>query len=196
MSAVGRAPDGTLYVSWKQAGPDSHEVQLGVSSDGGRTWLSRRVGAGVGGPLQTSTVNSTCAFPAIPDLAFGDDGTVAVAFMDHRHDPGSTPARVTDVWLRTSADQGVNWSETHVAGPFDQTQAPSLACVTGTTCGTKAGEGNGFLGDYQGLAATADGFALTDALTGPLAGSGFTVGTAPTDIFFTRVRTGRARSAF
>ena len=196
VSAVGRGPDGTLYVSWKQAGPDSHEVQLGVSSDGGRTWLSRRVGAAVGGPLQTSTVNSTCAFPAIPDLAVGSDGTVAVAFMDHRNDKGNTPARVTNVWLRTSADHGANWSETDVAGPFDQTQAPSLGCVDGTTCGTKAGEGNGFLGDNQGLVATADGFALTDALTGPLAGAGFTVGTAPTDIFFTRVRTGRARSAF
>jgi hypothetical protein len=192
---VGRAPDGTLYVSWKQAGRDSHEVQLGVSSDNGKTWLSRRVGAAVRGPLQTSTVNSFCAFPASPDLAVGDDGTVAVASMDHRNDPGNTPARFTNVWLNTSADRGVSWSETDVVGRFDQTQAPSLGCVSGTTCGTEAGMGNGFLGDYQGLVATADGFALTDALTGPLAGSKFTVGTAPTDIFFTRVRTGRARSA-
>lgn len=195
VSAVGRGPDGTLYVSWKQAGASSHAVQLGISSDGGRSWVSSPVGAGVAGPVQTSTVSSSCAFPAIPDLAVRSDGTVAVAFMDHRRDPGGTPARVTDAWLRTSSDHGSSWTETHVAGPFDQTQAPSLDCVSGTACGTAAGEGNGFLGDYQGLVAAGDTFALADALTGPLAGAGFSLGTAPTDIFFTRVRTGRARSA-
>jgi hypothetical protein len=35
-------------------------------------------------------------------LAINADGTVGVAFYDHRHDPGNEPPRVTDYWFRSS----------------------------------------------------------------------------------------------
>ena len=51
---------------------------------------------------------------------------------------------LVDAWLTTSTD-GVNWSERHVAGPFDFNRAPTA-------------EGGLFIGDYQGLASASGEF--------------------------------------
>jgi hypothetical protein len=58
---------------------------------------------------------------------------------------------------------GVNWSERHVAGPFDFNRAPTA-------------EGGLFIGDYQGLASASGEFVAFFAQTGADAAD-------PTDIY-------------
>ena len=70
-----------------------------------------------------------------------------------RNDTADRATLLVDAWLTTSND-GVTWSERHVAGPFDFNQAPTA-------------EGGLFIGDYQGLASAAGEFAAFFAQTGP-----------------------------
>ena len=77
----------------------------------------------------------------------------------------------TDVWLShchtgTDCTDTSNWSETHVAGPFDQKQA--------------ADAGGLFLGDYAGLVASGSAFYPYYALAIDRA-------TNPSDIYFATV---------
>ena len=77
-------------------------------------------------------------------MAIRDDGTIGVTYYDWRNnsvDPNTIP---TDYWLVTSTD-GINWSERHVAGPFDYRLAPQAS-------------GALFLGDYMGLATLGTSF--------------------------------------
>ena len=55
----------------------------------------------------------------------------------------AAPTLLTDYWLTTSAD-GVNWGESHVAGPFDFATAPYAEGL--------------FLGDYQALTSIGNTF--------------------------------------
>jgi hypothetical protein len=66
------------------------------------------------------------------------DGLIGVTYYDLRSDTADTTTLPTDYWLATSAD-GVAWTDTRVAGPFDLAFAPL------------SGEAY-FLGDYMGLA--------------------------------------------
>ena len=67
-----------------------------------------------------------------------------------------------DVWLATSVN-GSDWTERHVAGPFDMRRAP----VT---------PGGLFVGDYQALASASGSFMAFFAQAGPDAGN-------PTDVW-------------
>jgi hypothetical protein len=71
------------------------------------------------------------------------DGRIGVLHYDLRSNTPDAATLLADAWLVTSAD-GVQWSETHMAGPFDMTQAPNA--------------GGLFLGDYQGLASSGSEF--------------------------------------
>jgi len=87
--------------------------------------------------------------------------------------------RLRPVRLHTSGDGGVTWHRAHLAGPFDQTTAPTIRYELD-------GEGGGFLGDVQGIAPLPRGFATAFTLAALLPGADFTLSNPPTDIFFSR----------
>jgi hypothetical protein len=171
------APDGrTIYSAWQQRESGSDfSVMLAKSADGGLTWQSpTRVGDIVPGP-PLANVNDILVDPS---LAIAPDGTVGVAFYDHRSEnPPSGVPHNTDYWLRHLHVGGSRWEEAHLAGPFDQWSVPS---DDGTI---PVGTAPGFVGDYQGIAPVSGGFATTFALGKPFAGKN-------DDIFFSLVRLG------
>lgn len=168
------APDGTIYVAWQQRElGSSFSVMYSKSTDGGLTWqLPERVGEVAVGPPQDNQLDVL----AVPSLAVAGDGALGVGFYDHRNDdPSIDPPLSTDYWFRHSHDGGATWHEDHLAGPFDQWTAPS------DDFRVPVGQGPGFLGDSQGIAPLARGFAANFVLAMPFA-------TKNTDIFFSRLR--------
>src|SRR5207245_1471710 len=92
----------------------------------------------------------------VPSAAVMVGGMVGVSYYDLRK---ATPAQsgiLTDAWLtlcRATCDDESNWTEIHISGPFDLQRAPF---------------GRGFfLGDYEGVVGTANGFLLLHAVTEP-----------------------------
>ena len=74
------------------------------------------------------------------------DGTVGVTYYDLRSNT-SAPGLPTDYWFvhcHGACTNTASWSETHVAGPFDEEQA--------------ADAGGYSLGDYEGLVTTGTTF--------------------------------------
>ena len=171
-AAVG--PDDVVHATWQRAGANADEptfdLMLSNSHDGGVTWsAAHAAGPTIAGPPAFSAHGSVAAAPS---LAVSANGTLGIGFYDHRKDEDrSSPPTTTDYWYRSSSDGGATWPERHVAGPFDQTSAPS---DDGSL------DGPGFLGDNQGITAVTGGIAVTYTLAAPLAA------TAPTDIFFSR----------
>ncbi|MDP8929140.1 MAG: glycoside hydrolase [Actinomycetota bacterium] len=193
------APDGTIYVSWVDIdiGESGFALKYSKSTNGGSTWCEPGDNCGlgmVGEPITSppATVGNTfLQAPRIsqsPALAVAADGTVGVAFYDHRNDPGNDPPKITDYWFRHSHNGGQNWeAEQHIAGPFDKTSAPSGGARSG---------GPGDLGGSS-IAPFAVGFATVFPLAQPRSGANFTLGswatreTSPeisTDIFFSRLQ--------
>jgi hypothetical protein len=72
----------------------------------------------------------------LPAVTIRDDGIIGVTYYDFRNHVPTIATLLADYWLTVSAD-GVNWQESHVAGPFDFGTAPFALGL--------------FLGDYQGL---------------------------------------------
>jgi BNR repeat protein len=172
-AGVATASDGTLHVGWARTDANGmfFQLLLATSTDGGRTWSNpRAVGAPIAGrPGAGDQRNITSA----PSVSVNADGTIAVAFYDHRRDADVTDTtQFTDRWVRTSSDGGATWSDTPVAGPFDQSSAPQ----------------GGGIGDSQGIAPVRGGFAMTFTLARPLGGANFNLASPPTDIFFSRFR--------
>ena len=164
LPAIAAGSDGSLAVVWQDArfsGGVHDGIAISRSVDGGLSWSA---------PLR---VNGDPAVPAfIPTVAIGADGTIGVTYFDLRSntaDPNTLPA---DYWLVTSPD-GVNWSEQHVAGPFDYALAPV------------AGGGAYFLGDYMGLVTVGSTFVPYFGLTTGDAGN-------RSDIFAALMRPGPA----
>jgi hypothetical protein len=125
-------PDsGALYVVWEDARFASRDaVAFSASLDGGLTWSP---------PAQINGDPSASAFT--PAVAVADGGTIGVTYYDLRADPA---AFLATAWLATSTDGGASWDEEPLTEPFDL----HLAQI-GTIF---------FLGDYQGLAPSGDGF--------------------------------------
>jgi hypothetical protein len=133
--------DGTIYMVWASGNTAGvNHVVLVKSSDGGRHWTApKQVGTT---PAGTPSFNGT--------VEVTSDGTVAVMFYDLRSNTAE-PGLPTDVWLALSNDGGATFSEQHVTGPFEMTQAPDA--------------GGFFLGDYQGMAAAGRDLILFFAAT-------------------------------
>ncbi|HET7202176.1 MAG TPA: sialidase family protein [Steroidobacteraceae bacterium] len=122
--------DGALYAVWHDArftDGDHDAIALARSTDGGFTWSA------------PGRVNARPDVPAFtPTLAVLPGGAIGVTYYDFRQ-PGTGTYRPTDLWLATSRN-GVDWSETRLAGDFDLLDAPNA--------------GGLFVGDYQGLDST------------------------------------------
>ena len=143
LPTIAAAPGGALLVAWQDArfsGGARDAIALARSADGGRTWSA---------PVAVNADPSVAAFT--PALAVRGDGTVGLTHYDLRPDqPGATLARA---WLLASRD-GNSWSETALWTAFDLASAPRV-------------DAGLFLGDYQGLAATATGFLPLVAMSAP-----------------------------
>jgi hypothetical protein len=119
----------------QSSGAWDNEILLTTSSDGGTTWT---------GP---SVVHSLASgLPTYTPMVAVNGGTVAVTYYDNRNlTPGQTTHLPTDYWVSYSTDGGVTFgNEQHIAGPFDQLTAPIARGF--------------FLGDYEGLQPSGNGF--------------------------------------
>jgi hypothetical protein len=173
-------PGGSAYVAWSEQhlGAGSF-VAVVRSDDAGASWSPPvKVEQGVGQPF-------------IPSVAVAGDGTVGVSWYEFgaSGEGGSSPSPSpspsvapsgppepplpTDVRLAWSADEGVTWHRTQVAGPFDLHTAHL----------TERGD---FVGDYHGLVGLPAGFGILYVMASPFAVSG------PTEVFFSRVTLGLA----
>jgi Neuraminidase (sialidase) len=138
---------GQVYAIWQDARFSQgarNGIVLSTSMDGGRNWSA---------PVQVNQAPSVPAF--VPAVAVGR-GVVAISYYDLRNDsPGDSQHLVATGWLAQSADHGQTWGESALTQPFD-------------LGASRVGDDYLFLGDYQGLAVTADGFlpflALANAL--------------------------------
>jgi len=164
--AVDRNPSspgyGNLYAVWldgRFSGSQFGDIAFSMSKDGGLTWST---------PARANlTPRGHSAFT--PSVAVAADGTVGVGYYDERFYTGSGPI-LTDVWFShchatTDCTQTGNWAETHVAGSFDQSQAPFSRGL--------------FLGDYAGLGVDGNDFLPYYAIAG--------TASDPSDVFFARV---------
>jgi hypothetical protein len=158
---------GKLYAVWEDdvTTPGIDEIRFSQSTDGGLTWST---------PIkinQTPTsvpIGDQQAFT--PSVKVAANGTVGVTYYDFRNNTPSA-GLTTDFWFihcHASCTSGGNWSEeTHVAGPFDEEQAPDARGL--------------FLGDYMGLVTVGNTFT-------PIFGEGISRAQGnPTDLFSSSV---------
>ena len=141
---------GALYIVWQDArfaGGRYDGIALSKSTDGGLTWTF---------PQQVNRAPDFQAFT--PAIAVAADGGVAVTYYDFRNDTPDPTVLLVNRWQVTSPDGGGSWVEMPIGATFDLMKAPTL------TAGTL------FLGDYQGLAASARSFvSFSSAVSGPTA---------------------------
>jgi hypothetical protein len=119
----------------QSSGAWDNEILLTTSSDGGASWTGPSVVHALASGLPTYT----------PTVAV-NGGTVAVSYYDNRNlTTGQTTHLPTDYWVSYSTDGGATFgNEHHIAGPFDQMTAPIARGF--------------FLGDYEGLQPSGNGF--------------------------------------
>jgi BNR repeat-like domain len=152
------APDGSVYLAWAEQHPgEGSFLAVARSQDEGRTW---------GRPVRVAS--GTSAQPFVPQVAVAGDGTVGVTWYQVIGDGVPGGALDTEAWAAWSTDRGSTWRTLRLAGPFDLHTADLTA-------------GGDFLGDYEGLVGTPNGFAAAYAVAGTLSRAG------PTDIVFSRV---------
>jgi hypothetical protein len=107
-------------------------IALSRSLDGGLTWTA---------PVRVNANTAAAAFtPAVHVRA---DGVIGVTYYDFRNDTADRATLPTDYWIATSTD-AINWTESHLSGPFDLQRAPDA--------------GGLFLGDYQALSSLGNNF--------------------------------------
>jgi hypothetical protein len=158
--------NGNLYAVWDDGrfnGRVYDEIVFSQSTNGGLSWSA---------PIKVNKTPSNIpvgdrqAFT--PSVHVANNGTVAVTYYDFRN---NTPASglPTDYWLvhcHASCTNGANWSEAHVAGPFDMEKAPVARGF--------------FVGDYEGLTSIGNDFLPLFVQAGPVTGQ--------SDAFAARVR--------
>lgn len=131
---------GNLYTVWQDGRFNSNfsHIAFSMSNDGGLSWTE---------PVKIDkTPDGISAFT--PSVHAASDGTVGVTYYDFRN---NTPAAglPTDYWLvhcniNNTCTNPANWSENHIAGPFDMETAPLARGL--------------FVGDYQGLSSAGSSF--------------------------------------
>ena len=143
-----QAPDGTLYVAWRNGTTTAgSRIDVARSRDGGRSWTRVAPAATLG----------TQSF--LPQIAVSRTGAVGVSYYDFRGDRPGDGELTTRVWLATSVDRGNSWQqEVPLAGPFNA--RPTLA------------GGSSLIGDTAGLAGARQGFVASFNLGPPLAPRG------------------------
>ena len=159
LGSVATGPGGQLVAAWQDSRFSAGTldgIAFSRSQDGGGTWSL---------PVQVNRVPGVQAF--LPSVTVRADGTIGVLYFDMRNDTPDPTTLLVDAWLATSTD-GVTWTETHVAGPFDFDAAPEA-------------EGGLFIGDYQGLGSATGDFTAFYAKTNPDAAN-------RTDIFASGLR--------
>ena len=127
--------NGVVYVVWQDArfsGGQRDGIALSRSLDGGLSWSE---------PVRVNDNNATAAFT--PTVHVRADGVIGVTYYDFRNDTFDADTLLTDYWLAISTD-AINWSESHLSGPFDLSRAPD--------------SGGLFLGDYQALTSLGNDF--------------------------------------
>jgi hypothetical protein len=133
------ASSGTLYVVWQDSrfsGGAHDDIAFSQSTDGGLTWTEA--------VKINQTTNNAAAFTA--SIKVAADGTVGVTYYDFRNNT-SAAGVPTDYWLihcHGACSDPANWSEAHVAGPFDMETAPFSRGF--------------FVGDYEGLTSSGNEF--------------------------------------
>lgn len=160
LGAFASGPNGMLVAVWQDSrfsGGARDGIAFSRSDDGGDTWST---------PVAINAVPQAQAL--LPAVTVRADGTIGVLYYDMRNDTADPSTLLVDAWLATSQD-GVNWNERHVSGPFDFNFAP-------------VAEGGLFIGDYQGLASANGEFAAFFARTNGETNN-------PTDIFASVFRT-------
>jgi hypothetical protein len=155
---------GRLYAVWEDdAGqPGIDEILFSQSSDGGFTWTA---------PVKINKTPTSIAAESqqafTPTVKVASDGTVGVTYYDLRENTPA-PGLPTDYWLvhcHASCANAGNWSESQVAGPFDEEQA---AFARGY-----------FVGDYEGLVTAGNTF-------GPFFGRAVSRAAGnPSDVYYT-----------
>lgn len=145
LGSFAAGPGGQLVAAWQDSRFSAGTIDgiaFSRSQDGGSTWSP---------PVQVNRVPGVQAF--LPSVTVRADGTIGVLYFDMRNDTPDPATLLVDAWLATSAD-GVSWSETHVAGPFDFDSAP-------------VADGGLFIGDYQGVGSATGDFTAFYAQTNP-----------------------------
>jgi hypothetical protein len=135
LAAVGVDGSGVVNVVWQDARFSNgarDAIALSRSLDGGLTWTA---------PVRVNANTAAAAFtPAVHVRA---DGVIGVTYYDFRNDTADRATLPTDYWIATSTD-AINWTESHLSGPFDLQRAPDA--------------GGLFLGDYQALSSLGNNF--------------------------------------
>lgn len=159
LGSFAAGPEGELVAVWQDArfsGGVRDGVAFSRSMDGGVTWST---------PVGINAVSETSAF--LPAVTVRSDGAIGVLYYDMRNDTPDPASLIVDAWFATSFD-GIHWSETHAAGPFDFDRAPAV-------------EGGLFIGDYQGVSSASGWFAAIFGEANALAAD-------PTDIYVSGLR--------
>ena len=149
-----------IYLTWQDArfsAGHADQVAFTSSSDGGATWTPTKLIA-PDGILQSFT----------PMVSVANNGDVAVTYYDFTFDTPASPTLDTDYWVTRSSDGGATFHPRERITPtsFDMRSAPVARGF--------------FVGDYEGLAPSADFSPLFVA-----ANTGNTAN--PTDVFSTLV---------
>jgi hypothetical protein len=135
LASIAAGPSGELVVAWADArtsGGARDAILFRRSTDGGATWSPA---------VAVNQVASTQAFT--PTIAVRADGRIGITYFDFRDDVAGDGLLTTSKWLVTSSD-GVDWTETRIAQPFDMHLAPVARGY--------------FLGDYMGLVTSGTSF--------------------------------------
>jgi hypothetical protein len=158
-AADGVPGHGTFVAYQDPKSPTESKIKV-VHSRSGRKWSKPRL------------ASKGAVSPIIPDLSVDRNGTVALRFYDFRNDATGDGELTTDSWFRHSHDGGRSWREEKLGAGFDLRTAPVAG---GSLPGYK-------LGEYQGLAATHNGFATAFTRAKPAAVEG------ASDIFYTSIK--------